>query len=47
MKGKRIGLNGMRERAEMLDGKLLVESIPGKGSTVIVEVPYAIPNSHR
>jgi signal transduction histidine kinase len=46
-KGKRMGLDGMRERAEMLDGKLVVESIPGKGSTILVEVPYAYPNSHR
>ena len=46
-KGKRIGLNGMRERAEMLDGKLLIESIPGKGSTILVEVPYANPNTYR
>ncbi|HLA98399.1 MAG TPA: GAF domain-containing protein [Anaerolineales bacterium] len=46
-KGMRMGLNGMRERAEMLDGKLVVESIPGKGSTVLVEVPYGIPNTHR
>ena len=46
-KGKRIGLSGMRERAEMLKGKLVIESIPGKGSTVLVEVPYANPDSHR
>jgi signal transduction histidine kinase len=47
IKGKRLGLNGMRERAEMLGGKLIVESIPGKGSTVLVEVPHANPSSHR
>jgi len=46
-KNNRMGLNGMRERAEMLDGKLVIESLPGKGSTVLVEVPYANPNSHR
>jgi signal transduction histidine kinase len=47
VKGKRMGLNGMRERAEMLDGRLVIESVPGKGSTLLVEVPYAKPNSHR
>jgi PAS domain S-box-containing protein len=47
IKGTRLGLNGMRERAEMLGGKLTVESIPGKGSTVLVEVPHANPSSHR
>jgi signal transduction histidine kinase len=47
IKGKRLGLNGMRERAEMLGGKLTVESVPGKGSTVLVEVPYANPSYRR
>jgi signal transduction histidine kinase len=46
-KGKRLGLNGMRERAEMLDGKLLIESVPEKGTVILVEVPYANPNSYR
>jgi signal transduction histidine kinase len=35
-----LGLFGMRERIEMLGGKLAVESSPGKGTTVRVEVPY-------
>jgi signal transduction histidine kinase len=34
-----IGLRGMRERAALLDGKLLVESHPGAGTCVRVEVP--------
>jgi signal transduction histidine kinase len=29
----------MRERVEMLGGSLTVESSPGKGTTVNVEVP--------
>jgi PAS domain S-box-containing protein len=37
----RLGLFGMRERAEMIDGKLTIESAPGKGTTLIVEVNYA------
>jgi PAS domain S-box-containing protein len=35
-----LGLVGMRERVEMLDGTLTIESEPGKGTTVLVEVPY-------
>lgn len=34
-----LGLFGMRERVEMLGGKFTVESSPGKGTTVNVEVP--------
>ncbi len=35
-----LGLFGMRERVEMLGGQLTVESSPGRGTTVKVEVPY-------
>lgn len=35
----RLGLVGMRERAEMFGGALTIESRPGKGSSIIVEVP--------
>lgn len=35
----RLGLMGIRERAEMLGGSLLVESSPGSGATLVVEVP--------
>jgi signal transduction histidine kinase len=35
-----LGLFGMRERAEMIGGKLVIESKPGKGTTVMVEVDY-------
>jgi signal transduction histidine kinase len=34
-----LGLFGMRERVEMLGGRLTVESSPGKGTTVTAEVP--------
>jgi signal transduction histidine kinase len=33
------GLLGMRERVELLEGRLDVESAPGSGTTVIAEVP--------
>lgn len=36
----RLGLLGMRERAEMLNGNLMIESAVGAGTTVYVEVPY-------
>jgi signal transduction histidine kinase len=35
----RLGLEGMRERAELHDGRLTVESSPGAGTTLVVEVP--------
>ncbi|MCX7856040.1 MAG: sensor histidine kinase, partial [Anaerolineae bacterium] len=34
-----LGIFGMRERVEMLGGKFTLESAPGKGTTVSVEVP--------
>ena len=38
--GEHIGLVGMRERAEMLGGRLTIESSPGSGTSIILEVPY-------
>lgn len=40
MLNERLGLYGMRERAVMLGGTLVIESSPGAGTTVYVEVPY-------
>jgi two-component system sensor histidine kinase DegS len=34
-----LGLLGMRERVELLDGQLEVESRPGAGATILAEVP--------
>jgi len=36
---KRLGLFGMSERAALLGGRFSVESAPGRGSTVFVEIP--------
>ncbi len=36
---KRLGLLGMRERLEMVGGKFIVESAPGKGTTVQAQIP--------
>jgi two-component system, NarL family, sensor histidine kinase DegS len=42
-KDKSFGLIGMRERVEMLDGQLNIKSSPGKGTAVIIKVPYSTP----
>jgi signal transduction histidine kinase len=34
-----LGLFGMRERVEMLGGRFTLETSPGKGTTVNVEIP--------
>lgn len=34
-----LGLFGMRERVEMLNGRFTIESSPGKGTTVNAEIP--------
>jgi signal transduction histidine kinase len=36
---ERLGLDGMRERAELHEGRLTVETGPGAGTTLVVEVP--------
>lgn len=41
-----LGLLGMQERAEMLGGCMTVESSPGAGTTLYVEVPNACSDSH-
>jgi signal transduction histidine kinase len=35
----RLGVLGMRERADMLGGRIIYESAPGKGATMLLEVP--------
>jgi signal transduction histidine kinase len=37
--GEGIGLLGMRERLELLDGRLQIESERGRGTTLVAEVP--------
>lgn len=37
-----LGLPGIRERAELLGGKLTVKSSPGKGASITVNVPLEI-----
>jgi len=38
---KRLGLLGMRERVQMFNGDFTVQSAPGKGTTVQVQIPFA------
>jgi len=40
-----FGLKGMRERIEQAGGALSVESAPGEGSTLAVELPMVAPES--
>ena len=37
--GKRLGLLGMRERLEIVGGNFTVTSVPGKGTTVLAQIP--------
>ena len=46
-KNNRLGLLGMRERVEMIGGTFCVESAPGKGTTVRIEVPGATSDSQK
>jgi signal transduction histidine kinase/HAMP domain-containing protein len=43
----KLGLYGMRERASLLDGTLTIESTPGMGTTVFVEIPLRQQESAR
>lgn len=45
--GEHFGLLGLRERAEALGGSLTVESTPGAGTTIVVEVASADPHLDR
>ena len=41
--GRSLGILGMRERAELLGGKLVVDSAPGRGTTVRASLPLHEP----
>lgn len=38
-RGQRLGLYGIRERAELLGGKMTIESAPGQGTSLFVTIP--------
>ncbi len=35
-----LGLYGIRERAELLGGKVMIESSPGQGTSLFIEIPW-------
>ena len=41
---KRMGLRSMNERARLLQGRMDIESNPGKGTKVIIKIPYGDEN---
>ncbi|WP_243388545.1 sensor histidine kinase [Bacillus kexueae] len=34
-----FGLMGMKERVELLDGKIVINSMPGQGTVIVIQVP--------
>jgi len=36
---KRLGLRGMEERVNLLGGKMMIQSRPGQGTKIFIEVP--------
>ncbi|HZD18684.1 MAG TPA: PAS domain S-box protein [Actinomycetota bacterium] len=43
-RGQGIGLIGMRERAELVDGVLVIESRDGSGTRIRLDVPVTVPS---
>ena len=41
--GENLGLFGMNERASLVGGNLTIESKPGSGTTVFLQIPLALP----
>ncbi len=44
---KRLGLQGIRERAELLGGTLTIESEPGQGTSLFIEIPHSSETEAR
>ena len=45
-RGKRLGLFGMQERVRLVNGRFTLESAPGEGTTVRVEIPVNAQDPH-
>jgi len=43
----RFGLRGIRERARLLGGQATIESTPGRGTHVVVDLPLVAPTAGR
>jgi signal transduction histidine kinase len=41
----RFGLAIMRERAQAIGGRLAIDSVPGEGTSVSIEIPVSRPNA--
>lgn len=46
MSGSSMGLLGMEERARLVGGQLTIHSLPGRGTTVELSVPYVAAPEH-
>jgi len=44
-KEKRMGIRSMKERVGLLQGKMSIESIPGKGTKIFIEIPQNMKTS--
>jgi signal transduction histidine kinase len=40
IKSEGIGLNNLKERVESIGGEFTIDSIPGEGTTIIIDIPY-------
>jgi signal transduction histidine kinase len=47
LEGKRLGIPGMRERVELLDGVFALETGPGRGTSVKVTIPLPVNERAR
>jgi len=45
--GRRLGLLGMAERAKLVAGRLEIESVPGRGTTIYLAIPVASDGEER
>jgi signal transduction histidine kinase len=43
--GRGLGLLGIRERVELLEGEVQIESAPGRGTRIVVSVPWQAEES--
>jgi len=46
-RSRRLGLTSMEERASALGGTLAIDSLPGRGTTISLEVPLGEDSRHR
>ena len=46
VRGYKLGLLSMKERAELLNGTCRIESVPGKGTKIRVEIPLESNHTH-